>query len=164
MEDIDKVVRREKKSPTDAWRAINEERAKKPRRERFAPLSKQSVHRYVNGETHARGRSETRRRKRKLSKLDELRLDQSRRRLIKQADGEYRVTHQSIIDETSKTALTNEPCKRLCMDSLRSDNVRFRVPRKKIYIAEKDGKKRMKVGKKWIKYPQSFWKRNSSEY
>ena len=164
MERVDKILRREKKSAADAWRAVNEERAKTPRKERVAPLSKQAVHRYVNGESHVRGRSETRGRKRKLRKVDELRLDQARRRLIKQADGEYRVTHDDVMEEASKTALNSNPCQRVCADSLRTQNVKFRAPRKKIFLTEKDAKKRMEVGKEWIKHPPSFWKRNLGDF
>ena len=65
----------------DALRAINKARE----REGVAPLTKSSVHRFINGATHQRFKAETRGRKHALTRQDARRLDQVRTRLLKKA-------------------------------------------------------------------------------
>ena len=96
-----------------------------------------------------RGRKEKRGRSRSLSRGDVRKLMQTRRRLIKAADNEYRVTYEDIIDAAS---LESEPCVRTVADALRKEGVRFRTPRKKVQLSALDAKLRLKVAKKWIKY------------
>ena len=78
---INKTILKNRGTPTDAWRAVNKSRAQKGIRE----LGKDAVHRFCNGDTHARGRSETRGRKRSLSTADVRALEQARKRLLKKA-------------------------------------------------------------------------------
>ena len=159
-ERIDYLVRRCKQSPTDALKDVNDTRSLNE----VAPLNKSSVHRYVNGETYKLSLGERRGAKPKLTKLDKLRLDQARRRLAKKADGEYRVTHDMIINEASKTALRSNPCKRVVQDALRADGARYRRPRRKIHISSKDVKIRRAVAEKWVKKPATFWRSKVHAY
>ena len=147
---VDKVMRRDGGTATDALAAVNAARARRG----VPELNKSTVHRYVAGRTHKRGQHETRGRKRKLSRADVRKLDQARVRLLKQADGEHRVTYEHIVDEAG---LADSVCLRVAQDALRSTGVAFRHPRKKIYVSEDDAKLRLKVCRLWIKRPKSFW-------
>ena len=62
---IDREVR-SKAPPTKALRAVNAARKKRGIEE----AAKQTVYRYINGQTHRRGRAETRGRKKALTKAD----------------------------------------------------------------------------------------------
>ena len=66
---IDKMVRKEKKRPADAWRALLKARGaartkvkkvKKHSLKKTKSLSKSAVYEYCNGETHQRGAKEKR--------------------------------------------------------------------------------------------------------
>ena len=130
VEVVGRVMRWEKGSAADALREVNARRAPLPVKERVAPLSKSSVHRYANGQTHSLWKPEGRGAKRQISKLDILRLSQARRRLIQQAGGHHRVTYQKIIDEAKETnALECDPCQRVVEDALRGGGVCYRKPR-----------------------------------
>ena len=120
MSVIDEVIRKEKGSPTDAWRRINRDR----RATKVKCVHKTAVHRYANGATHKRGAVETRGRKRALSKGDVRKLDLARRRLIKKEDNQHRVTYEDIMEEAS---LTSEPCQRVCEDALRTSGCHISI-------------------------------------
>ena len=154
---IDEVMRKEKGSATDALRRINEERRKYNIRE----VEKSTVHRYAKGLTHKRGAVETRGRKRSLSKQDVRKLDQARRRLIKRANNQHRVTYEAIVEEAD---LSHSPCQRICEDALRDEGVSYRSPRRKIYVSDDDAKKRMALAQVWVKRPSSFWSKNVHAY
>ena len=87
------MVRRNSASPTEALATINKGRRKRKERE----VTKSTVHRYVNGQTHRLGAKELRGRHRVLSKRDVRSLETARRRLIKKADNDYRVTYKDIV-------------------------------------------------------------------
>ena len=61
-------------------------------------VHKSAVYRYVNGNTHLRGREEKRGLK-VLRRKDIVKLEAARRRPLKKADGEYRVKWADIIEE-----------------------------------------------------------------
>lgn len=63
----------------DALRAINKDRAKKE----IERIDKASVHRFINGVTHQRGRPETRGRGQALSKEDVKHVNKVRKNLLK---------------------------------------------------------------------------------
>ena len=140
-------------------KALNKFHSNVPLSDRVAPISESAVCRYVNGETHTRGRSETRGAKGKLANRDKRLLRNARTRLIKKFDSEYRVTYKMIIDEAAERGgLQSDPCQRVVEDFFRSEeNVRYRKPREKIYITEKDAAKRMDKGLKWKRFPAAFW-------
>ena len=162
---VDRVMRWEKGSATDALREFNARRAALPVKERVAPLSKSSVHRYANGQTHSLWKPEGRGGKRKISNLDIPRLNQARRRLIKQADGEHRVTYAMIIDEAKeKNALECDPCQRVVEDALRGVGVCYRKPRQKIQLSGDDAKTRHGRSKEWVKKRKSFWSEKVHAY
>lgn len=147
---IDAMLRRDKASPTDASRRVNAGRRKRGVRD----IGKSAVFRYAAGKTFKLGAEETRGRKRALSKQDIRRLDQARRRLIKNADNDLRVTYAAIVKEAG---LEGVVCQRLCEDALRNLGVSFKTPRRKVYISEKDAKTRYTKAKAWAKRPASFW-------
>ena len=154
---IDKIMRCERGSATDALKAVNEAR----RRNGVAPVHKSSVHRYVRGVTHKRGRAETRGRKRALSPLQVRALNGARLRLLKRSDNDHQVLYADIQEEAG---LSGVVCKRVCEDALRGEGVRFRKPRSKIYLTEEDAKRRKSTCESWLKHPPSFWSRNVHAY
>ena len=154
---IDDVLRTEKGTPTDALRRVNSNRQKMGVRE----VGKDAVHRYVRGATHPRGAVEKRGRKRGLSQDDVRKLDQARRRLIKRARNETRVTYADIIEEAG---LKSDPCQRICEDALRKIGVGFRHPRRNIYVSEVDAKKRLIFSRRYIKRPSNYWSNDVHGY
>ncbi len=140
---IDDVVRTSKGSATDAMEIVNAKRLKKGIR----PLEKSAIYRFVNGGTHTRNVEETRGRKRSLSKKDIRKLDQTRRRLIIEADSEHMVTYSQIVKDAGVEGVAGL---RACQDALRGEGVSFKPARQKIQVSEADAKIRhdvVKMGK-----------------
>jgi hypothetical protein len=148
---IDDVMR--KGTAADALRAVNAQRVGKNIRE----VEKSTVYRFAKGLTHKRGAAETRGRKRSLSKQNVRKLDTVRRRLIKTADNEKRITHADVIKEA---CLTDVACQRVCEDALRAEGVSFKAPRRKIQISEEDAKHRLGVAKVWVRHRRSYWSKS----
>ena len=94
--------------------------------------------------SYKRGAKETRGQKRLLTKLQVLRLDQARPRLLKRADGEWRVTYAMIIEEAGYQDLA---CERVLQDGFRSLDVGFRKPRSKICLSDQDAKVRLQIAR-----------------
>ena len=134
---IDDVCRRNRRSGADALRGVNLQREKR----HLEPVEKKAVYQYIRGATHVRGATETRGRKAILTRRDVVLLQQARRRLIKRADGDHRVTYQMIMDEA---ALPSSPGLRTVEDALRDDGVGYRKPREKVYLTDKDAKRRLR--------------------
>ena len=132
---IDKIVRTDKKTPTEALRRVNAKREKKGIRE----VEKSTVHRFCRGLTHKVGAKETRGRSAGLSAKDKQRLDRARRKLIQKANNQYRVTHAMVMKEAG---LEGVVCQRVCEEALRAGGARYRPPRRKIYVTENDAAKR----------------------
>ena len=141
---VDDIMKRQRLRPADALAAV---KAKREREGATGP-SKHTIYRYLNGDTHLRGRKEKRGRSRSVSRADLRTLMQTRRRLIKAAGNEYRVTYAGITDAAS---LEKEPCVRTVADALRNEGVRFKTPRRKVQLSKLDAKARLKQAKKWIK-------------
>lgn len=118
------------------------------------PVEKSTVYRFLRGETHVRGAPETRGRPNILTRQDIRKLQQARRRLIRNADSEERVTWQDVLDEAD---LDSAPSLRLVEETLRNEAVRFRPPRKKIALKSEDAKKRYRVAVEWKKKRKSYW-------
>ena len=142
---VDDIIKRQKLIPLQALAAVQ---AKRESRDEVGS-TKHTIYHYFNGGTDLRGRKEKRGRSRSLSRGDVRKLMQTRRRLIKAADNEYRVTYEDIIDAAS---LESEPGVRTVADALRKEGVRFRTPRKKVQLSALDAKLRLKVAKGRIKY------------
>ena len=144
-------TRRTGTTPLDILAEIN-----KGRKKRKEPdLAANAVYRYLKGGTHVRGRTETRGRKEVLSNQDKLRLNQTRRRLVKKAKNEKRVIWDDVI------AAANLP-KKVHKKTVASKlNERFKITykpaRAKVPISEEDAKKRKKIAKQWALRPASFW-------
>ena len=92
---INDVMQVQKGSATDALRSVNKERHKHGIR----PLGKWCVHRYATGLTHKLGSVEKRGRRPSLAKRDARKLDSTRRRLIRQANGQRRVTYNALANQ-----------------------------------------------------------------
>ena len=139
---IDKYVRTERKKPMEALAGVNKGRIKKG----LEIVDKSTVYRYVNGKSHRRNVVETRGRAKSLSKTDETHLLKTRRRLLREAGNQKRVTHDDV---HKASGLKKKACKRVVMDALRINGVRYRRPREKILITEEDAKTRNKICKVW---------------
>ena len=154
-DEIDRIttlVRKKGKSPEQACDKINERR----RAAQIADISLSAVWRCLAGDTHQRGRSEKRGRPSELTKKDMKILDQTRRRLLREANSEWRVEHRHVID-AALPRLSCTPSQRVVEQKFREMGVTFRHARKKIFIGEKDAKVRAKICKKWAKRPASYW-------
>jgi hypothetical protein len=152
---IDDVMRNG--TAADALRTVNAQRMRKNIRE----VEKSTVYRFAKGFTHQRGATETRGRKRSLSKQDARKLDTTRRRLILAADNEKRITHADIVETAGLTDVT---CRRVCEDALRAKRVSFKTPRRKIQISEADAKLRLGVAKVWVKRRGTYWSKKVHAY
>ena len=148
--EIDRLVRVQKRTPTEALHSLNKARKAKKIRE----LQKQAVHRFVRGRTHKLGVDEKRGRKRGLSSKDIRSSDKARRRLIQKAQNDHRITYEDVIKEAG---LENQVCQRVCEDALRAEGVSYKPPRRKIYVSDEDAKLRKATADKWLKYPKSYW-------
>ena len=94
---IDKLVRSQRKTPIEAWKALKKARAKKTG-SRKCSLSKQSMYNYVHGHTHRFDKKETRGRRKNLTGADVRKLLHTRRRVIKKASKYLkRVRYSDII-------------------------------------------------------------------
>ena len=107
---------RSKVSPTAALRTVTVARKNRGNQEAL----KQTVYRYINGQTHRRGRAEKRGRKRALTKADVRKITQTRRRLIKEATGEYRVTYGHAREVSG---LKKKACQKVMEEALRAKGV-----------------------------------------
>ena len=146
---IDKELR-SNSSATDAFKLINLKRQKS----KIRPLEKSCVHRYVKGQTHKPNSPETRGRKPVLTKMNILRLDQARRRLITKAKNAKRVTYSDVVEEVG---LEGQVSQRVCEDALRKRGVSYKAPRRKIFVHSKDATVRKEWAKKKLKLPASYW-------
>ena len=90
---VDRVIKKQRLTPNDAFIALAESR----RKHCDAPPAKTTLYRYLKGETHKRNRKESRGRPKSLRRSDVRKLMNARRRLIKAADNEYRVTYKDTI-------------------------------------------------------------------
>ena len=152
---IDDVMR--KGTAADALRVVNAQRVRKNIRE----VEKSTVYRFAKGLTHLRGATETRGRKRSLSKQNVRKLDTTRRRLIQAADNEKRITHADVVDAAG---LTDVACQRVCEDALRAEGVLFKTPRRKIQRSEADAKLRFGRAKGWVKHRRTYWSKKVHAY
>ena len=148
--EIDRLMRAEKKTATEALHILNKARKAKKIRE----VQKHAVHRYVKGRTHKLGAPEKRGRKRSLSPQQVSKLDKVRRRLIQKAHNNSRVTYKDVI---AGAGLEEQACQRVCEDALRAEGVSYKPPRRKIYVSEQDAKIRKATADKWLKWPKTYW-------
>ena len=126
------------------------------------PLEHTAVYRFIRGQTHKKIDDDKRGRpKKSLTKKDIQLLQQARRRLIKSADGEKRITWMMVLEEA---ALPDPPCLRVVQDTMRQHGVRFRHPRNKIALTQEDAKMRLGVGRRWGLKPKSFWTKKVHGY
>ena len=124
------------------------------RQHRLPLITPNAVYRFARGDTHKRGATEKRGRHVLLSKLSKLRLMQARRRLIKEADGEQRVTYKDIMKEAN---VPEDPSQKIVEECLREKGVKYVHPREKFCITEGDAKIRNSTCVDWGEFPESFW-------
>ena len=120
-----------------------------------------TISRFARGMTHVEGRAETRGRKRSLTGHHIRHLDRTRYRLIRSAANNYMITYQQIIKEADLEGIASL---RTCAGALRKLGVRFRAPRQKIGVTEKDAQARYKLALKWSKRPRSYWSKCVQAY
>jgi hypothetical protein len=147
-------MKRSGKSTRDALRRVNKDRVK---HDVVREVSENAVYRYLKGQTHKLGAKEKRGSAKILTKQNIRSLDQARKRLIKRADNDHRVTYAAIIAEAG---LEDVASKRICEEALRGLGVSFKAPRRKVYITQEDAEKRFAVAKVWAKRPTSYWTTN----
>jgi hypothetical protein len=151
---IDRVVRVQKHSGADACRAVNATRAKKS----IEAVSITSVHKYIKGVTHARGRVDGRGKSQNiLTKAHVKKLLGVRRRIIQKADNETRVTYAEVIE---KANLGVECCQRVAENAMRAEGVSYQPARAKVQITEEDAVKRFAFATEWCEKPPSYWTSN----
>ena len=146
---IDRMVQ-SGKSVVNIIAGINNGRKK----HEVAAVTRSTVYRFIKGDTHGRGLPEKRGRHQVLAKKDVAKLDQARKRLLKKADSERPVTYKAIHEEAGLEEQCSERTVRKALNDL---GVRLRAPRHKVYLTKEDAKQRLKVAKKWVKRPASFW-------
>ena len=154
---IERTVRNNEGTPMDALAKVNRARAKSGVEE----AARSTVYRFIAGATHVRGKKGTRGREPTLTRADVRTLDQTRKRLLKEADSERRITWETIQEEAG---LGDRCCSKTVHKRLRSEGVRFRPPRSKVQLTEDDAKKRLKVAKEWVKFPATFWSKKVHAY
>ena len=154
---IDKEVRIEKGTPMDALRKVNASRHVRGE----APVHKSNIYRYLNSTSHRRGAKETRGRPKTIKKGHVTKLQQARRRLIKDADSERPVTYEHVLKEAG---LQKVMCLRSAADALRGSGIRFRRPREKVYLSKEDAKIRLNTAREWIRRPRSYWSQGVHAY
>ena len=151
MNFIDDLVMRQKKTGAHAWRALNAKRLKAGVDE----VSIKPIHSYINGLTHRRGAKDRRGAGQNLITKGQLRkLLNTRRRMIREADGEHRVTYADVVEETG---LDLQCCARTVQNKMREVGIAYRPARAKVQISEDDARKRLEFAKRWVKKPEAFW-------
>jgi len=147
---IDKIARSKNGTVGHALAAVNAGRARKGKEE----MTRSPVYRYMKGLTYKRAAPEKRGRKPLVTKGVVRDLQQARRRLLKKADSEERVTYADIQEEAGYKGTF---CEKTMADALRNAGVSFKKPRRKIGLTKEDAKERKLVGKVWVKRPTSYW-------
>ena len=123
--------------------------------------AKQTIYRYINGDTHRRCRPKKRGRKKVLAKGDVRKIDQARRRLTKKASSQERVTWAQIY---IAFGFKKKVSQRSVEQAVRAMGVRFRPPRKKTFIAKDDAKVRLAMCKRWALKTARYWTHNVHVY
>ena len=157
---IDKLVRSQRKTPIEAWKALKKARAKKTG-SRKCSLSKQSVYNYVHGHTHRSDKKETRGRRKNLTGADVRKLLQTRRRLIKKASNLKRVRYSDII---TAAKLKKQVCERTVADRMRARGCKYRPARKKLYLVEKETNAFERPARKELRIPLLAVRPTCSEF
>ena len=118
--EIDRLLRVEQNTPTEAMQSMHKARKAKKIRE----VQKQAVQCFVKGRTHKLGACEKRGRKRGLSSKGIRALDKARRRLIQKAKNERRIMYKDFIKEA---CLEDDVCQRVFEDALRAEGVAYKT-------------------------------------
>lgn len=117
--------------------------------------SVRAVQRAVSGQTHRRGRSETRGRKKKLSTQNVRQLNIVRKTLIKNAGGEREVHWSDVIQKARVPKVHRSTAYRSLQDA--GINVRARTPRQKPMRNKDHEQNRLRICKKWAALPASYF-------
>ena len=124
-----KVISKIGKTKADALRAVNVLREKKG----MVATNRSSIHRFTIGVTHRHNTKEKRGRKKILKKSHTRKLDRSRLKLIREADSEWPVTYEAVMEEAGITGMV---CQRTVEDEFRAAGVGFRAPRSKLFLSQ----------------------------
>jgi hypothetical protein len=148
---VDQITRTQKRTGADAIRAINLVRARRG----IDPIEQKAVYSYIRGETHTRSATERRGVSPTVTKGHIRTFMSARRRLIQEADGQYRVTWADIVEEAG---LDLDCGQRTIENAIRaSTGVRYRPARPKVAIKETDAVKRRAFVKLHLKKPATYW-------
>ncbi len=148
---VDDLVRNKKKSGAHAVRALNAARARRG----VELVEQKAVYSYIRGQTHVRGRVEKRGAKTIVEQKHIRKLMQTRRRLVKAADGEVRVTWSDVINEAD---LDVDCCQKTIEDAVReSTEPRYRPARAKVSLADTDARLRKAFAQEHLSKRASFW-------
>ena len=138
--------------------------ANRARMELSGPSSS-TVYKFLAGQTHNRGRSETRGRDSKMPEGLVRVANAQRLKLIKEAKNQYQVTWEDVHKATKKALRARGVTRGTCMPSLdwfqrimrKQTAVRSRPGKRRITRLTQDEQKRYSQALTWVKYPQSWW-------
>ena len=150
LQEISRLVGHEKETAKEAWRRVNKSR----RKNKVDEVDYSAVTRFVKGETHDPTKAEARGRKPLLAKADVRSAEKARKRLVREADNDHRVTYSDVMEESG---LEDKAGQRTLERRLREQGVAYRKGREKIQIDAADAKARNKQCKDWIKRRKGFW-------
>jgi hypothetical protein len=130
---------------------VNEDRKKR----RLPHATIKSIYRVLRGEAYQRGRAEKRGRPKALNTKKKEKLEKSRKKLLKKAKNENRVTYDHVIDAAG---LKGEVSNRTVRKYFNKDvGAKWRPARTKPERTEEEEEKRLAQAKKWVKKPKDFW-------
>ena len=150
------LIRREAHKYEDGATVAKDEVNKRRMAKGIDEISYSAVCRFLKGETHLQGKEEARGRSEVLTNADKHVLDVTRKKLIRKANNQYQVTYEHIVED-AWPRLTGEPCQRVCENALRERGVGYMKPREKVYLSDKDAKKRWALALEWVKFDKTFW-------
>jgi hypothetical protein len=113
-----------------------------------------TVRRVLKGQSHKRGRVQARGRPRKLSNMAVLKLNSSRKKLIRTAAGESQVHYKDIMRDARVTHVTRQ-----CVaGNLRNQfGVQWCAPRNEPVRTKEELKERVRIAKKWSHLPNNYF-------
>ena len=113
-----------------------------------------TVRRALRGETHKRGRMETRGRKTKLTAVKLQALDRARKKVAKKVKGEAEVHMKDLMKEARVTNVHETTVSKAFRDTL---GIAWRTPRPEPLRNKAEEEGRVAVCKKWKRLPNNYF-------
>ena len=142
------TMARAKKKPAAIVAKLSSVRAKA----RLPPVSQTAVYRVLGGAAYQRGRKERRGRARVLKQKDKRRLEAARKKLLKRANSETRVTYEAVM-AAAKTKVSQKTVETF----FRQDGVKWRPARTKPERTKDEQDRRLAQAETWARYPEEYW-------